>query len=295
MKSIVYIFFIICYSFHSFSQEKVLFFQTDWGFDGSIEEFIKKAKDSGYDGIETWAPTENDKKQKLKSLLKEFDLQVIFLCGTNPNDPFQSSILNYENYLNEALEQKPLAINSHTGSDFYTFEQNLAFIEFANKLSEIHNIPIYHETHRARFSYSLPETIKYLQKNKDWKLTLDISHWMVVHESTLTNRKNLIEHILSRSHHIHARVGFEESPQVNDPKAPEWKGVVDRHLDLWEAIIRTNLENGKTVTITTEFGPPNYMPTEPYTQNPMSDQWESNTYMMKLIKDRINNSGFYDE
>ena len=295
MKNIVYVFFIICYSFPVLSQEKVFFFQTDWGFNGSIEEFIKKAKDSGYDGIETWAPSEDDKKLKLKSLLKKFDLKVIFLCGTNPSDSYKSSIENYKNSLNEALKQKPLAINSHTGSDFYTFEQNLAFIETANKLSEIHNIPIYHETHRARFSYSLPETIKYLQKNKDLKLTLDISHWMVVHESILTNRKKLIESVLSRSHHIHARVGFEEGPQVNDPKAPEWKGVVDRHLELWEAIIKKNLENGKIVTITTEFGPPNYMPTEPHTQLPMSDQWESNLYMMKLIKDRINNSGLYDK
>ena len=64
---------MLCYSFPSFSQEKVLFFQTDWGFDGSIEEFIKKAKDSGYDGIETWAPIENDKKQKLISSSLPFE------------------------------------------------------------------------------------------------------------------------------------------------------------------------------------------------------------------------------
>ena len=48
---------------------------------------------------------------------------------------------------------------------------------------------------------------------------------MVVHESTLTNRKSLIENVLNRSHHIHARVGFEEGPQVNDPKAPEGKAL----------------------------------------------------------------------
>ena len=41
------------------------------------------------------------------------------------------------------------------------------------------------------------------------------------------------------------------------------------------------------ITVTTEFGPPNYMPTEPVTKKPLSDQWNSNTFIMKSIKDRI--------
>ena len=43
----------------------------------------------------------------------------------------------------------------------------------------------------------------------------------------------------------------------------------------------------KVVTITTEFGPPNYMPTEPITRRPMSNQWEVNVFIMNSLKDRI--------
>ena len=163
----------------------------------------------------------------------------------------------------------------------------MAFIEVANELSNQYNIPIYHETHRGRFSFSLPKTIEYLEKNKDLSLTLDLSHWLVVHESLLKNRQELLDKIIKRSNHIHARVGFEEGPQVNDPSAPEWKNIVERHLDIWEAVITKNLKEKNNVTITTEFGPPNYMPTLPITKKPTSDQWNSNVFIMKALKKRI--------
>ena len=269
------------------AQNEILFFQTNWGYNGGIEDFIEKAKKSGYDGVEIWLPAEPEKQNIISKALKKFDMKVIFLCGTNRNLTFEESLIEYKNYLKKAIDQKPLAINSHTGSDFLTYDQNMAFIDAANNLSKASNIPIYHETHRGRFSYSLPETIKYLEKNDNLFLTLDISHWIVVHESLLKNQDKFINSVINRSNHIHARVGFEEGPQVNDVKAPEWKSTVDRHLEIWEFIIRKRLDEGKMITVTTEFGPPNYMPTEPVTKKPLSDQWNSNTFIMKSIKDRI--------
>ncbi len=269
------------------AQNEILFFQTNWGYNGGIEDFIEKAKKSGYDGVEIWLPAEPEKQNIISKALKKFDMKVIFLCGTNRNLTFEESLIEYKNYLKKAIDQKPLAINSHTGSDFLTYDQNMAFIDAANNLSKASNIPIYHETHRGRFSYSLPETIKYLEKNDNLFLTLDISHWIVVHESLLKNQDKFINSVINRSNHIHARVGFEEGPQVNDVKAPEWKSTVDRHLEIWEFIIRKRWEEGKMITVTTEFGPPNYMPTEPVTKKPLSDQWNSNTFIMKSIKDRI--------
>ena len=112
---------------------------------------------------------------------------------------------------------------------------------------------------------------------------------MVVHESLLNNRNELLDQIIKKTNHIHARVGFEEGPQVNDPNAPEWKKILDRHLDIWESVIHKIWDEKKVVTITTEFGPPNYMPTEPLTLKPMSDQWEANVFIMNSLKERIKN------
>ena len=214
-------------------------------------------------------------------------MKVIFLCGSNTNLPYEESLSEYISYLKNTFELNPLAVNSHTGSDFYSYEQNRAFIEQARKLSNDYGIPVYHETHRGRFSYSIPETINYLEKSDALNLTLDISHWMVVHESLLDNRADLLNKVVHKSRHIHARVGFEEGPQVNDPTAPEWDKALKRHLAIWETVIQKNWEKKKTVTITTEFGPPNYMPTEPITRRPLSGQWEANVFIMKTLRDKI--------
>ncbi len=119
-------------------------------------------------------------------------------------------------------------------------------------------------------------------------MTLDISHWMVVHESLLENQEEELATVLDRSYHIHARVGYAEGPQVNDPQAPEWQKAVDRHMNIWEKVIRQKWETQDIYTITTEFGPADYMPTLPYTRLPVADQWKANVYMMKAIKERLN-------
>ena len=286
MKKLLFPCFILLFFHYSRAQEEVLFFQTNWGFSGKTMDFIKKAKDSGYDGIEVWASNIPIQQKTISQALKMFDMKVIFLCGSNSNLPYEKSLEEYIGYLKNTLEQKPIAINSHTGSDFYTFEQNMSFISEANKLSKSYNIPIYHETHRGRFSYSIPETIKFIEKN-EIDLTLDVSHWMVVHESLLNKQSELLNMVIENTSHIHARVGFEEGPQVNDPKAPEWEKTVERHLNIWESVILKIWDEKKVVTITTEFGPPNYMPTEPITLKPMSNQWEANVFIMNSLKERI--------
>jgi sugar phosphate isomerase/epimerase len=270
------------------TQNELLFFQTNWGFEGSWEAFFLKTKSSGYDGVEVWLPKNARVQQEVSKGLKKHQLKVIYLCGTNKSLSFKESLLAYENDLKRAIVQKPYAINSHTGSDFFSFEQNMKFLKLANDLSNKYNIPIHHETHRGRFSYALPETKRYLNSDSAFRLTLDISHWMVVHESLLVKQQQLLDEVMERTDHIHARVGFEEGPQVNNPQAPEWDKALNRHLSIWESIILSHWKTGKPMTITTEFGPPNYLPTAPFTQKPLSDQWEANVFIMKAIKEQMN-------
>ncbi len=269
-------------------QKKLQFFQTDWGRNISWDAFCEKTKAAGYDGIETWFPSDEKSQTELKSALEKYGLKVGFLNGTNKSLAFEESLKAYTGHFKTLIAWNPAYINCHTGNDFFTFEQNKAFIDAADKISKENNIPIYHETHRGRFSYNLPDTKKYLQAIPDLKLTLDISHWMVVHESLLQNQDPELKEVLGRSYHIHARVGQAEAPQVNEPEAPEWKKAVDRHLDIWEKVIRQKWETNDIFTITTEFGPPNYMPTLPYTRIPVADQWKANTFMMKALKERLN-------
>lgn len=281
---------LILFTLSGFSQQSgnLEFYNTDWGRQISWDAFCEKTKADGYAGLETWFPSDKKSQQELKAALEKYDLKVGFLNGTNKSLPFEESLKSYSEHFKTLIAWKPAYINCHTGNDFYSFEQNKAFIDAANKIAKENNIPIYHETHRGRFSYNLPDTKKYIQAIPDLKMTLDISHWMVVHESLLQNQDIELKEVLDRSYHIHARVGHPEGPQVNDPEAPEWKKAVDRHLDLWEKVIRQKWKTNSIYTITAEFGPADYMPTLPYTRVPVADQWKANLYMMKALKERLN-------
>ena len=267
------------------AQQKILFFQTDWGNTLPMDAFLAKAKAAGYDGVELWMPAGEDKKKSLKEGLKKYELEVIFLHGTARNLPFEEALRVYEVGLQEILAWKPVKVNSHTGNDFWTSEQNLAFIALGDRYAKQVGIPVLHETHRGRFSYTLPEAVSMLRKFPNLKYTLDVSHWMVVHERLLTESDPLLQEIFPSVDHIHARVGFAEGPQVPNPAAPEWKNDVKAHLDIWEKIIRS--QTGKVFTVTTEFGPPPYMATVPFTNQPLADQWEANVWIMNALKSRF--------
>jgi hypothetical protein len=86
--------------------------------------------------------------------------------------------------------------------------------------------------------------------------------------------------------HINARVGHAEGPQVNDPRAPEWADAVKIHFAWWDQVVAPKRKEGKIVTVLTEFGPPDYLPTLPYTRQPLANQWDINVYMMKELKKR---------
>jgi len=267
------------------AQQKILFFQTDWGNSLPMDAFLAKAKAAGYDGVELWMPAEEDKKKSLQEGLKKYELEVIFLHGTARNLPFEKALEVYELGLQEILAWKPVKVNSHTGNDFWTSEQNLAFIALGDRYAKQVGIPVLHETHRGRFSYTLPESVAMLRKFPNLKYTLDVSHWMVVHERLLTESDPLLQEIFPAVDHIHARVGFAEGPQVPNPAAPEWNNEVKAHLDIWEKIIRSH--TGKVFTVTTEFGPPPYMATVPFTNQPLADQWEANVWIMNALKSRF--------
>lgn len=262
---------------------------TSWGFQGTIDAFCAKAKKEGYDGIELWWPSNNKKAQdEIFSALKTHGLEIGFLCGGSQPDP-QQHLDFYKKMIDAAAKQdikRPLYINNHSGKDYYNFEDNRKFIEYSLALAKETGILICHETHRGRMLYAAHVTREYLEKFPELRLTLDISHWCNVHESLLADQKETVNLALERTDHIHARIGHAEGPQVNDPRAPEWEPVVRQHFEWWDKIVERKRQKGERMTILTEFGPPDYMPTYPYTRQPLADQWAINVHMMHLLRKR---------
>ena len=262
---------------------------TNWGFNGSIDEFCAKAKKEGYDGIEVWWPTDNKKDQDdLFAALKNHELEIGFLVGGWQSNP-QEHLDYYKKMIDAAAKQniqRPLYINNHSGKDYFSFDDNKKFIEHTNMLAKETGIMICHETHRSRIMFAAPVARQYLEKYPNLKFTFDVSHWCNVHESLLADQQETINMVLERVEHIHARIGHPEGPQVNDPRAPEWEKAVNAHFAWWDKVVERKKKNGERMTFLTEFGPPDYMPTLPYTRQPLADQWAINVHMMKLLRER---------
>jgi hypothetical protein len=259
-----------------------------WGFNGTVTAFCKKAKDDGYDGVEILWPSDKNIQQELFRALDTYRLEVGFLCrGDEPVPGTQLATLRQVlAAATDRSHQKPLYLNVHSGRDFFSYEDNKRFIDVTVTAEKQTGVPIYHETHRSRMLYAAPVALRYLQENAALRLTLDISHWCNVSESLLEDQPATVALALSRTEHIHSRVGHPEGPQVGDPRAPEWKPAVDAHFAWWDKVVALKKEKGERLTMLTEFGPPTYMPTIPFTNQPVADQWAINVHMMQVWKKR---------
>jgi sugar phosphate isomerase/epimerase len=258
---------------------------TNWGFNGSFDEFGAKVKAAGYDGVEVWMPGDEKDRNAFLQAMQKHSLKYAFLCGGGDKDPAKH-LIQFQEVVTAALKTKPLYFNCHSGRDYFSFEQNRKFIEWSYAVALDTGVPLYHETHRGRILYSAPLTKNYIEAIPNLRLTLDISHWCAVHESLLNDQEETIGLALSRTDHIHARIGHPEGPQVNDPRAPEWEGAVKAHFGWWDKIVERKKAEGRPLTILTEFGPVDYMPALPYTRQPVANQWDINVYLMEVLRKR---------
>lgn len=268
-------------------KEKLLIFQTNWGFQGSNDEFCAAAKKEGYDGIELWWPDKEIDQNDLFAALTKHKLKVGFLIGGNQFN-VEEHFQTFKSALNSASKSKimPEYINCHSGKDFFETVDNQRFIDLTTEVASASGIKICHETHRGRMMFAAHVCRKFMEKNPKLRLTADLSHWCNVHESLLHDQSETVEMALTRTDNIHARVGHQEGPQVNDPRAGEWKEAFDQHLKWWDKIVEIKAKANEQLTILTEFGPPSYLPTVPFTNMPLANQWEINVFMMKLLRER---------
>ena len=90
----------------------VIVMNTDWGWKGSLDELLKKSKQAGYDGIETWWSSDQQKIKTLMDALQKHEMQVGFLCGSGSSD-YTKHKAEFEKAVNEITSikvQKPLSI-----------------------------------------------------------------------------------------------------------------------------------------------------------------------------------------
>jgi sugar phosphate isomerase/epimerase len=267
---------------------KLLILCTQWGMqEMALETFFSKVVNAGYDGIDTWIPEDATEKRKFLYLLNEFKLPLVCHQLQAKGTSIKEYCKSFEYYLNLSMECDPVLINSHTGRDYFTRDEQLKVIDVAQEFSVKNNIRIAHETHRGRIGFSPYNAMDLFLLRPDMKITADFSHWTCVTESYLENCSEIVDEAIKRTEHIHARIGYPEGPQITDPRAKEWSDATGIFLGWWDKIIEHKTDSGEQVfTITPEFGPPPYMVNLPSTGMPVADQLEINNYMKDELKKR---------
>lgn len=265
---------------------QTLFLAVQWGAENlPFEEFLVRAKIAGYDGIDTWVPADSDERRRTARLLAEYQLPVVCHQHQASGNTIRQFCRSFEYQLNLCLEWEPLLINSHSGRDYFSMDDQLKVIDTAQEFAAKHNITVAHETHRGRIAYSPYNSRDLFNARPDMRITADFSHWVCVTESYLKNCTDILHEAMRRTEHVHARVGHPQGPQVPDPRHPLWQNTTEIFVNWWREIIRIKKKQGATLlTITPEFGPPPYMPVNLSTGVQEADQFELNNFIKNHLK-----------
>jgi sugar phosphate isomerase/epimerase len=247
-----------------------------WGVDHAqgLERHLPRWRNVGYEAIESAYYISPDRGALLRFLKQSgwrFVPQVFsrdFIPGGTVNEHLDS----LRSQIEGCLDLQPLFFNAHTGSDSWSLAEAEDFYGAALELEKRVGIAIAHETHRLR-CFGNPWTTRFvLERFPDLKLTCDFSHWVCVAERLLEDCGSIVQLAAQHCYHLHARVGYEEGPQVSDPRAPEWSRHLAAHEAWWETIWTAQRRRGlEATTLTPEYGPAPYLHTLPFTQEPVAD------------------------
>jgi hypothetical protein len=244
-----------------------------WGVNGTWEEVFPKFVELGFSGIEASLP-EKAEARRFKRLLREHDfayIPQIFTAGTD----VAAHIESFRQQLKDAASFRPLLVNAHSGRDAWNEDGASRFFEAALEIEAAAGVPVAHETHRGRILFNPWITDRMLARFSRLKLCCDFSHWVCVAERLIDDQIDIIRRSAAACIHLHARVGYEQGPQVPDPRAPEHAPHLAAHERWWRMVWAAQRKRGdKVSTLTPEFGPPAYLHTLPFTQAPVSDLWE---------------------
>lgn len=251
----------------------LMLFRHLWGVDGAWEDVFPKIRDAGYAGIEAVLPEPQD-RERFRALLDRHGFEYIPQIFTG-GDSIEAHVDSFRRQVQAGAEMGARQINCHSGRDGWSEAQAVDFYERALEIERAIGLPVAHETHRGRVLYNPWVTSRLIERLDDLKLCCDFSHWVCVCERLLDGELEIVRRCAERCIHIHARVGYEEGPQVPDPRAPEYQRHLEAHEAWWRLIWDAQAARGETIsTLTPEFGPPLYLHTLPHTQQPVADLWE---------------------
>jgi sugar phosphate isomerase/epimerase len=261
-------------------------FKTLWGYPGGLNDAIEAAITDGFNGLEGPAPQTLEACREWQRAIQLAGLDYIAEITTagsyvpDRKASLYDHLESFERKLDYSLLLDPLFITCLGGCDAWPESKNIEFFERAMRMAEAAGIAVSFETHRGRALFNPWISERIMQALPELELTCDFSHWCVVCERLVDTEIDIIETIAPRARHIHARVGYDQGPQVPDPSAPEYEPALRAHQHWWELIWKAQHQAGKQLTtMTPEFGPDGYLHEMPFTREPVADLEDLNRWM----------------
>jgi sugar phosphate isomerase/epimerase len=267
---------------------KIIFAKANWELAHlSVQEFVARTAAAGYGATEIYFPARSESMAEIRACHDAHGMRIIAHIATDGGTPDEHLKSLEERYL-RAIETGPLFVNSHTGRDHFSFADSLRIFEAGPALAERHGVAIHHETHRGRALFCAPVTRAFLNELPSLRLTADFSHWVCVHESDLSDQPDNLAAAMAAAGHMHARVGFDEGPQISDPRNPAHAAWLALFTTWWKRILQLRRDEGREwFTVTPEFGPAPYMPLNGPSPDPVGDAWEINSWMHQYLRSEL--------
>lgn len=241
-----------------------------WGVEAPWREALPAFRAAGYGAVEAPLPPPGE-DERLADLAAHHGLAfvpMVFTEGATPGEHRAS----FEAQLARAAALGPLLVTSHSGRDGWSEDDADAFFAHALALEAALGVDVAHETHRGRLLYTPWTTARALAAHPALRLCCDFSHWVCVCERLLDDQSAALALAATRCLHLHARVGFEEGPQVPDPRAARYAAHLAAHEAWWDGVWDAQAARGAVrTTLTPEYGPPPYLHTDPRTGAPLAN------------------------
>lgn len=267
---------------------KLDIFRSLWGYTASKTQALEEMLEHGFTGMEARLPLAAEDRAQFASFLKANRVAYIATVFTAYDVlPQQSAsvaehLADLDMKLGLAGELAPRFVNLLAGNDRWSMPEQVEFHGQAMELARKHGQFCTFETHRSRSLYSPWVTLELIRQLPQLRFTSDISHWIVTCERLLDDPADDLTPFIERVHHIQARVGYDQGPQVPHPGAPEYARELAFHQDHWEAVWRSQVARGFEVsTLTPEFGADGYLHHLPFTNVPVADLWSLNVWMAR--------------
>lgn len=247
-----------------------------------------------FDGVEGPLPADASSRKRFCERLHAdgctFVAEVATGGGYVPHERSPEKHLEeFRRKVSDASLCNPLFITALAGCDAWPIAQSVDFLGRAIGVAREFGVAVSFETHRSRPTFNPWTARELLTQLPGMRLTCDFSHWCAVTERLVMDEEpELLALCAQRAHHVHARVGYDQGPQVPHPAAPEYRGALEGHERWWDAIWAAQRRSGIAVTtMTPEFGPDGYLHHLPFANVPVADLDEINRWMATRQRDRF--------